>query len=216
MSGAVDQHQQRRPVIGIVGGIGSGKSFIAKLFGELGACVINSDDAVHRVYLRDDVKRQLRDWWGDGVFDAGGAVDRRAVAKIVFADPSARKRLEALIHPLVHEDREAIMRAAESDPAVTAYVWDTPLLIETNLHTRCDAVVFVDAPPEVRVRRTALRGWNEAELARREISQMPLDNKRAISDYIISNTADAEAARKQVRQVFSRIQASSNRPTDRS
>lgn len=200
----------RKPIIGIIGGIGSGKSFVARLFGELGACVIHSDDSVHRVYLRPDVRQTLRDWWGDGVIDPSGAVDRKAIARIVFSDPDQRKRLEAYIHPLVHEDRRQVMAEAEHDPSVTAYVWDTPLLVEIGLHTQCDAVVFVDAPMEMRVNRVVQRGWMAEELARRENSQMPLDNKRAISDYVISNTADAETARKQVRQVFSRIQANLN------
>lgn len=197
----------KKPIIGIIGGIGSGKSFVARFFGELGACVINSDDSVHRVYLRDDVKQTLRDWWGDGIIDANGNVDRKAVAQIVFSDPAERRRLEAYVHPLVHEDRRRIMEAAENDPSVTAFVWDTPLLVEVGLHRECDAVVFVDAPLEMRAARVAQRGWSGEELQRRENSQMPLDNKRAMSDYVISNAADAEAARKQVRQVFSRIQA---------
>jgi len=106
------------------------------------------------------------------------------------------------------------MSAAANDPQVVAYVWDTPLLFEAGLATQCDAVVFVDAPIEQRVRRVReTRGWDEAELLRRQKSQWPLDKKRRISDYVVTNTADADYARGQVREVLSRILArSSNRP----
>ncbi len=194
-----------KPIIGIIGGIGSGKSFVAKLFGELGAMVINSDDLVHAVYGREDVKKTLREWWGDAVFQADGSVDRKAIAKRVFADADQRRRLEQLVHPLVNQERQRLMESAKDDPAVTAFVWDTPLLVETGLDKLCDAVVFVDAPASVRLSRVANRGWDEAELVRRENSQMPLDNKRRISDYVISNAAEAASARSQVRLVFSRI-----------
>lgn len=195
----------RKPIIGIIGGIGSGKSFVAQLFGELGAMVINSDELVHAVYARDDVKSTLREWWGDGVFREDGSVDRRAIAKRVFTDVEQRRELERLVHPLVNRERERLMESAKDDGSVTAYVWDTPLLVETGLHRLCDAVVFVDAPVDVRLARVSGRGWDEAELVRRENSQMPLDNKRQISDYVISNAADAASARSQVRLVFSRI-----------
>jgi dephospho-CoA kinase len=110
----------------------------------------------------------------------------------------------------VSERREAVMAGAAGDAQVRAFVWDTPLLFETGLHARCDVVVFVDVPAEQRlerVRRT--RGWDEAELLRRQILQWPLDKKRELSHYVVKNTADADHARGQVREVFSRILARS-------
>ena len=191
-------------MIGIVGGIGSGKSFVARLFGELGACVIHSDEVVHQIYQRPDVQQTLQEWWGPDVLTATG-VDRRAVAKIIFDNEHERHRLEALVHPLVTAERERVMAAAAQDPKVTAFVWDTPLLIESNLHKSCDAVVFVDTPTDVRIARVADRGWDAAELARREILQTPLDKKRTISHYVIRNAADSGDVREQVRRVFSEI-----------
>jgi len=91
---------------------------------------------------------------------------------------------------------------------VVAFVWDTPLLIEGGLDRLCDALVFVDAPAAVRLQRVQQsRGWDEAELTRREILQLALDKKRKISQYVVDNTADAEYARGQVREVLSRILA---------
>jgi len=104
------------------------------------------------------------------------------------------------------------MAAAGNNPGVVAFVWDTPLLFETDLHRQCDAVVYVDAPLETRLARVAAtRNWDAAELARRENSQWGLDRKRNFADYVISNTAGADNARGQVQDVLSRILAKTNR-----
>ncbi|MGB7159418.1 MAG: dephospho-CoA kinase [Tepidisphaeraceae bacterium] len=196
----------KKPIIGIAGGIGSGKSFVARLFGELGCLVISSDDQVRDAYRDRRVLQTLRQWWGDDVLTPAGEVNKRAVAAKVFGQPAERERLEKLLHPMVNEARQRVMSAAAADEKVLAFVWDTPLLFETGLNERCDAVVFVDAPQTLRLARVqATRGWDAAELARRENSQMPLDTKRKISQYVIDNTADADAVRGQVRVVLSRI-----------
>ena len=201
-----------KPVIGISGGIGSGKSTIARLFGENGCLVLNADDHVRELYRDPQIRETLRQWWGDGVFNSLGEVDRRAVARIIFADDAQRKRLETLLHPRVDEVRKTAMRAAAGDAQVLAFVWDIPLLFEVGLHARCDALVFVDTPIEQRLRRVReTRGWDETELVRREKLQRPLDNKRRMSNYIIQNTADVGFAAAQVRDVLSKILA--NVPT---
>lgn len=198
-----------RPIIGIIGGIGSGKSFVASLFGELGAYVIKSDDLVHDVYRQPAVLQTLRTWWGEDVISADGSVNRKAVAAWVFSDRAELKRLEGLVYPLVNAERERLMVEAAKDPAVTAFVWDTPMLVETDLHQLCDAVVFVDAPLDVRLARVSKRGWAAEELLRREKLQLALDKKRTVSDYVLSNAAPAEAVLHQVRQIFSSIKDSS-------
>lgn len=194
-----------KPIIGIIGGIGSGKSFVASLFAELGALVIDSDQLVHAAYQRQDVRQTLLDWWGTAVFKSDGSVDRKAIAARVFTDESERLKLENLIHPLVNAHRDRLMDEAQADDRVTAFVWDTPLLVETGLHRLCDAVIFVDTPLETRLERVKKRGWDAQELSRREKSQLPLDKKRKVSDHCVSNAADADTARNQVRLIFSRI-----------
>ena len=206
-----------KPVIGIVGGIGSGKSFIASLFAEMGCLVIDSDALVRAAYQDDRIRQVIRDWWGDAVFTAGGEINRSAVGQKVFADPAERQRLEGLIHPEVDEARKWLMSAAANNPQVVAFVWDTPLLLEKGLDRECDALVFVDAPETQRLERVRhTRGWDEAELLRRQKLQWPLDKKRRISDHAVANTADADYARGQVRDVLSRILAratNGSRPT---
>jgi len=208
-----------KPIIGLVGGIGSGKSFVAKLFAELGCLVVDSDAQVTQAYRDPMVVKALRGWWGDQVLHSDGTVNRSAIAARVFADAGEKRRLENLLHPMVHAAREAQMRAAGGDSQVVAYVWDTPLLLEAGLGPQCDAIVFVDTPFEHRLARVGSRsGWDEAELRRREKSQMALDSKRALAEYVISNAADAGSGpsaltdlREQVRRVFSQILARSTR-----
>jgi dephospho-CoA kinase len=195
-----------KPIIGIAGGIGSGKSFVARLFGELGCLVLSADEQVRAAYEDPEVRNTLKQWWGSGVINGEGHVDRRAVAQRVFEKPEERRRLEALIHPRVAAMRDAAMAAAAADAQVLAFVWDIPLLFEVGLNTRCDAIVFVDAPWADRLRRVRqTRGWDEAELRRRENLQLGLDNKRRMSNDIVQNTADVGFARKQVQEILSRI-----------
>jgi dephospho-CoA kinase len=201
-----------KPIIGIAGGIGSGKSFVAQLFAECGALVISSDEQVTDAYRDPQVRKMLIDWWGADAVRPDGQINRRLIGAKVFADPAERKRLEDLLHPRVRAARERAMAAAAKDPKVVAFVWDTPLLFETDLHRACDAVVFVDAPLETRLARvTQTRNWDAAELARRENSQWGLDRKRNFADYVISNIAGVDFARGQVQDVLSRILAKTNR-----
>lgn len=203
-----------KPVIGISGGIGSGKSFVARLFGELGCAIIDSDAQAKAAYEDPAVRAALREWWGAEVLLPDGEINRPAIARKVFADEAERRRLEGLIHPWVAAARQREMAAAAENPIVKAYVWDTPLLFEAGLNAACDAVVFVHVPLAQRLDRVRkARGWDEGELLRRQKSQWPLDKKRGMSDYVVTNTADADYARGQVREVFFRILArSSNGP----
>jgi dephospho-CoA kinase len=202
-----------KPIIGIAGGIGSGKSFVANLFAQLGCAVLDADAQVRQAYADPQVLQVLRQWWGDGIFRPDGAVHRSAIARKVFGDPKERERLEALLHPMVARFRDGEMKNLASNPKTVAFVWDTPLLFEAGLNSQCDAVVFIDTPLHLRLRRVSqARGWDEAELLKREKLQWPLDTKREISDYFIENTADADVVRDQVRDVLSRILARASQP----
>jgi dephospho-CoA kinase len=197
-----------KPIIGITGGIGSGKSTIATMFGELGCLVISSDQQIQQAYQDPAIISQLLKWWGDGVLQADGKLNKRKISDIVFGDPQQRKRLEELLHPRVAHLRDKQMNEAGRQNQIKAIIWDTPLLFEAGLEKGCDAVVFVDLPLAQRLERVARdRGWDEAELHRREKSQWSLDKKKEISDYIIDNTADADYVRGQVREVLFRILA---------
>lgn len=197
---------QGKPIIGIVGGIGSGKSFVAELFAPLGGVVLKADEHVLGAYRRPEVLAAIGSWWGSEMITAEGEPDRKRIAERVFSDPEARKRLEGLIHPLVAAIREERMAEWARDPAVKAFIWDVPLLYEVGLDKRCDAVVFVECPLEIREQRVQrTRGWGVGELVKREKSQLPLDKKRSMAQYIVYNSSDAANSRRQVEAVFSRI-----------
>ena len=195
-----------KPVIGLAGGIGSGKSAVAEILADLG-CVVAHSDEMGRAALREEaIRDQLVAWWGEGILDEDGEIDRSAVARIVFADPEQRRRLEALTHPWI-ESRRAEQFAA-APPNTPALVIDAPLLFEAGLDERCDAVIFVDAERQVRLARLkAGRGWEEADLRRREDSQLPLDVKRSGADYVIQNDGNLSDLAAQVRLVLSQIVA---------
>ena len=194
---------RRKPIIGVAGGVGSGKSFAATILAEMGCLVIRSDDLAKSAYTRDDVKSSLRLWFGDRVFHPDGVVDRKAMAREIFEDPIQRQRVESLTHRIVREAREKIMQDHADDSAVLAFVWDTPLLFETGLNLKCDAVVFVDAPAEVRFARVGQnRAWDLEEWARRENLQLPLDKKQDLSHYVVNNTADVGFLRVQLRETL--------------
>ncbi len=196
----------KKPIVGLAGGIGAGKTTVAKMLGELGAGVIESD-ALGRLEINSrEVKKVLRRWWGGDVLTADGSVDRKKVAAIVFRDPAQRHRLEALLHPRIAVRRADMMTEFEKQPRIIIVVLDSPLLYETDLDLMCDAVIFVDARPDVRLPRSekAYR-WTKEEIGQREKTQQPLDMKRARADHICDNNSTLAALRTQLERVFSQI-----------
>ncbi|MCL4222422.1 MAG: dephospho-CoA kinase [Phycisphaerales bacterium] len=196
---------RRFAVIGVVGGIGSGKSTVAGMLGELGCVVIDSDAQARRALQRPEVIAELVGWWGSGVLDAEGLIDRKAVARIVFADADQRSRLEGLIHPLIAQSRAVQIEEARRSGRAGVVI-DAPLLYEAGLERECDAVVFVECPFEDRLARVqASRGWDERELRQREKAQLPLEEKRRRADYLVVNTGNLPDLRLEVAQIFTSI-----------
>ncbi len=184
--------------LGLAGGIGSGKSEVARILASLGYVVVDSDRQAKAALDRPEVRDQLVGWWGPGIIGPDRHVSRSAIANRIFTNPDARRRLESLIHPLIAVERDAIKARAIADGA-PGLVIDAPLLFEASLNRQCDHVLFVDAPREHRLARVkATRGWDEAELTRREASQWPLDQKRAESSIVITNDTDPAALESRV------------------
>lgn len=200
------------PVIGLVGGIGAGKSTVARAFEALGCLIIDADHDAREVMNRPEVIRELVTWWGEEILNPEGRVDRAKVAGVVFKDPAQRARLEGLVHPLVKTDRLLTIARArqEGRPAV---IIDAPLLFEAGSDKDCDVVVFVDAPLGERVARVAARGWSREELQRREAAQIPLDQKRARCGVVIQNTGSVESLQALVRAALIKVrQDTARRP----
>tara|TARA_X000001036_G_C20508729_1_gene737105 strand:+ start:222 stop:830 length:609 start_codon:yes stop_codon:yes gene_type:complete len=195
------------PTIGIVGGIGSGKSTVASLFASQGCAVANADENAKKAFEILEVQNQIQDWWGEQIYNSKGDLDTKKIASIVFSDDSERKRLESLIHPIVARFQQEIFDACGD--GVIAYVIDAPLLFEAGLELQCDAIVFVEASQETRLRRVlSARGWGENELVTREASQLPLDKKRKKADYVIINEGDLSAVEHRVKEVLEEIRNS--------
>jgi len=193
-----------KPIIGLAGGIGAGKSTVARLLAEAG-CMVASSDKVNREALRDaEIRRTLVEWWGEGILDGSGEIDRGAVAKIVFADAGERKRLEGLTHPWIQ--RRHLEQFAGAGPETRALVIDAPLLFEAGWEGFCEAVIFVDAPRALRLTRLKReRNWTEKDVKEREDSQLVLDEKRSRADHIIWNDGELSDLAEQVRRVLSEI-----------
>ncbi len=177
------------PVIGLVGAIGGGKSTVAKELEALG-CVVSDSDEHARLALADPpIHRAITQRWGSGVLHGDGTVDRAKVAARIFTGAEAHRErawLESVVHPFIHERRRAVFASAPQ--GTRALIIDAPLLIEAGLASECDSVLFIDAPRPMRLERLERsRGWTAEELDRREKSQMPLDQKRSLSDHVLVN-----------------------------
>lgn len=195
-----------KPIIGVAGGIGSGKSTVARLLGELGARVISSDELNRAELGSAEVLAEIREWWGDRVVDSAGSVRRDALRDLIQSDETARRRLEGLVHPRIASRRQRMMADFLADDRCRAIVWDSPLLFEAGLSEQCDCVIFVQADRAQRLARVRQeRGWCEEDLERFEKLQKPLDFKRQHADYIVDNNSDIDAVRREVERIFSRI-----------
>lgn len=196
-------------VIGVVGGIASGKSLVSKALEELGAVRIDADLLGHEVLLEPAVMEALVNRWGPGVLDPQGAIDRRAVARIVFAprgehDPGGAADLhylESLSHPRIKERMVRRIRELEAEGRQVV-VLDAALLVEAGWAELCQHVLFVESPWEQRVARAALRGWTADELSDRESHQRDLADKRRRADWVIDNSGSADDTIAQVHQFW--------------
>ena len=189
-------------VVGLVGGIASGKSMVAAAFAARGLEHVDADAIAREVTAEPEVLDAIRERFGAGAIAADGTLDRPALARTVFDDPNARADLEALTHPRIRERIETRLAAARA--AGHPVLLDVPLLIEGGLIERCQQVVFVDTPDARRAEFAAARGWEPAELARREAAQVPLAVKRARSTATIQNRGSRDALQPQVDRLLAR------------
>ena len=195
--------------VGLTGNIAAGKSAVADVWRSMGATVVDADELARRaVEPGTPALAAIAREWGAWVLEEGGALDRAALRQIVFADPEARARLEAIVHPAVAALRDEHYRAARErgEPLDVA---DIPLLFEVGMADEFDVVVLVDAPEEVRLARILEdRGLPEDEARRMMAAQMPSELKRARADLVIPNAGTLgdlqDAARDVWRQLVRR------------
>lgn len=199
-------------VIGVLGGVASGKSEVARRLAGPEGVVLSADDFAHDVLQSEEVRELVVERFGPGVLDAQGGVDRAALARRVFAPGRAEdlRALEGWTHPRV---RARILERLDAARAagVPRIVLDVPLLLENDaehgLASACDALVFVDVDEAERARRArSSRGWTPDELARREANQLPLAEKRRRAGFLISNRAGLEELDREVERTLEALE----------
>ena len=200
--------------LGLIGGIGSGKSTVAVLFAQLGAGVVNADVVGHRILRLPEIKTALEQRWGNGILDSTGELDRKAIAEYVFAPTEFGHRelafLTALTHPLIKREIDSELRQLASAEKPVA-VLDAALLLETDWKTSVDRIVFVDAPRCVRLERILKRGWTESQFDAREAAQLPLEVKKAKADVIVDNSGNLPQTLDGVKRVWKDLIGGSQR-----
>jgi dephospho-CoA kinase len=194
-------------LVGLTGGVGSGKSTVAAMLRELGAEVVDADEATHAVYEPGSpgYDSVVREFGPDFVRDGG--IDRSRLGDLVFRDADARRRLNAIVHPLVREWM-AKRTAAAVEQGADVVVQDVPLLFENSLEKLFSSVVLVYVPEELQVERlVAGRGFTP-ERARAVIAaQMPIEAKRGLAQHVINNSGSLDDTRAQVTAVWKQLQS---------
>ncbi|MHC4172845.1 MAG: dephospho-CoA kinase [Planctomycetota bacterium] len=196
-----------KPVIGILGGISSGKSTVAAEFVKLGCKVIDADKIAHELLVEPTVKEKVVGLFSRAILDSAGKIDHRKLAEVVFADADKLSSLNKTIHPLVLERAEALLEQYNRQNQVKAIVLDMPLLAEIGWAGRCNKLIFVDCKRQLRLDRAKKTGFDENQFKIRENFQISLDNKVGLSDNIIDNNSGFLALVKQVADIFSYIVA---------
>lgn len=194
-------------LVGLTGGIASGKSLVTSVLQELGAQVIDADLIVHDLLSNgQDAHREVVEHFGAGIELPDGTVDRAKLGEIVFSDPAQRAWLNQCIHPRVWEAyQQQVRRIKERNPGAIV-VMDAALLIETGYHKMMDQLIVVYAREQDQLQRLRERNRFTEEQARARIrSQMPLEEKRQFAHHIIDNTGTREETQRQAREVFRKL-----------
>ena len=197
----------RYSVIGLTGGIGSGKSTVARMFGALGVHWVDADDVARQVVEPGtQALRAIADHFGESILQGNGELDRAALRQKVFEDPEQRRWLEGLLHPIIRE--ELIRQLSPEDYNLPYVMLVSPLLLETNQHELVERIVVVDVPEETQINRTMTRDGNSLEQVERILAaQMPRAARREKADAIINNAQPLERVEASVHALHQRFLA---------
>ena len=187
-------------LVGLTGGVATGKSTVAKMFKECGAVVIDADELAHEVVKPGkSAWREIVKTFGKTVLNTDRSLNRQALGRIVFRNPEKRRRLERIIHPRVAREQARLTKqAARTDPQAVV-IYDVPLLFEAGIDTRVDTTIVVAADRKTQVARLKKRnGLSQAEAIRRIRSQMPLAKKIQRADHVLNGTLPRPSLGQQV------------------
>lgn len=200
-------------IVGLTGGIASGKGLVARVFKELGAHVIDADRIAHELLEPDqDAWQEALDYFGKDILLRDNSIDRRKVGEIVFNDAGKRAWLNQCLHPKVFDAYTSRVNHLRSRQPEAIVVFDAALLIETGYHRKMDRIVVVYAGLEQQIERlTARDKFTREQALARIASQMPLAEKRGHADYVIDNTGTREATERQARDIFKKLKQEAER-----
>lgn len=186
-------------IVGLTGGIGSGKSTAASIFADLGAVVIDADQIAREVVAPGSpAVAKIAERFGSDVV-VNGAIDREKLAQIVFADPAARADLEGITHPLVGKRFEEILAQQDPDAVI---IYDIPLLFESKLEGAYDVIVTIEAPLDIRRERLLARGLLPSQIDQRMAAQVSDEVRREGSDLVIVNDGETSSLREAISQIW--------------
>lgn len=194
-------------VIGLTGGIGSGKSTISEFFKELGATIIDADRVAHQLYEKDPTITQtlIKKFGREILHFSHNKIDRKKLGEVVFADSEKRKELEVIIHPLIRlQIEKEIEEAKKNNPPLI--IINAALLVETGFYKLYDGLIVVQASSEQQVERVKKRDrLSEREIEQRLTSQLPLSEKIKLANWVIENSGSLEETKKQVNSLFTQL-----------
>jgi dephospho-CoA kinase len=187
------------PIVGVVGGIGGGKSLVSEELVKHGGYLVAGDVLGHEALRQPDIKDKVIKRWGRELLNEQGEVQRRRLGLKVFADAAELRALEALVFPWIGRRIDEEILKARRDSTVKMIVLDAAVMMEAGWDVNCDKVIFVDAPREARLKRLLNeRGWSTREVEGREAAQMPVEAKRRRADAVIDNSGTPEQVAEQI------------------
>ncbi len=188
-------------LVALTGGFGTGKSTVLEIFRRYGVPVLSADEVVHELLARDNIKAEIRGYFGEGVFK-DGEINRKEIARVVFKSEEKRRWLERLLHPEVFKRIDAFGKENSERIAIA----EIPLLYETGTEGRFDKVVVVIAGDGQVRERLMRKGLSEEEIQQRHRVQIPIEEKKAKADFVIDNSGGLEETEKQVKEILKTLQ----------
>ncbi len=196
----------KKPIIGLLGGIASGKSTVAAEFAKLGCKVIDADKIAHGLLEEPSVLQRVTGLFGNAILDWAGRIDRRKLAAAAFGDAEKLSSLNNIIHPRVLARVEELIEQYSRSSRIKAIVLDMPLLAEVGWAKRCDRVIYVECNVKRRIERAKKSlHLDETELKIRENFQISLDSKSRLADNVVNNNSDFSALVRQIADIFTCI-----------
>lgn len=193
-------------IVGLTGGIATGKSTVASMLRELGAEIVDADELAREVVKpQQEAWKEIVEAFGAGILRKDKTIDREKLGQLVFADTTARKRLESITHPRIRALADERIQGLTAEGA-DAIVYDAPLLFENQIHLWIRPVILVAADPQTQKQRLRERDrLSEREIQQRLEAQMPMEKKRKLADLVIENNGDLEELKRQVQSVWEKI-----------